>query len=104
MAEVNRILRSDNTSSMYATCFYGILNTRTGSLRYSNAGHNAPYRISADGKVSTLDARGGTPLGLLPWNYESGAAQIDPGDAVFLFTDGVPEANNPKEEEFTGGA
>jgi hypothetical protein len=66
MAEVNRILRSDNASSMFATCFYGILNTRTGELRYSSAGHNAPYRITACGVVSSLDARGGTPLGLLP--------------------------------------
>lgn len=101
MAEVNRILRSDNTSSMFATCFYGTLNTRTGKLRHSNAGHNAPYRITAGGEVSTLDARGGTPLGLLPWKYEAATTQLDPGDAVFLFTDGVPEANNLREEEFT---
>jgi serine phosphatase RsbU (regulator of sigma subunit) len=102
MAEVNRILRSDNSSSMFATCFYGILNTRTGELRYSNAGHNAPYRITAGGEISMLDARGGTPLGLLPWKYEGATAKLDTGDAIFLFTDGVPEANNLQEEEFTG--
>jgi sigma-B regulation protein RsbU (phosphoserine phosphatase) len=102
MAEVNRILRSDNASSMFATCFYGILNTRTRELRYSNAGHNAPYRITAGGEVSSLGAGGGTPLGLLPCKkYEGATAQLDPGDAVFLFTDGVPEANNPEGEEFT---
>jgi sigma-B regulation protein RsbU (phosphoserine phosphatase) len=102
MAEVNRILRSDNPSSMFATCFYGILNTRTGELRYSSAGHNAPYRITAGGVVSSLDARGGTPLGLLPCKkYEGATAQLDPGDGLFLFTDGVPEANNPEEEQFT---
>jgi len=102
MAEVNRILRNDNASSMFATCFYGILNTRTGELRYSNAGHNPPYRVAAGGEVSSLDATGGTPLGLLPWNkYDGATAQLDPGDAVFLFTDGVPEANNPEQEQFT---
>jgi phosphoserine phosphatase RsbU/P len=100
MLEVNRILRSDNASSMFATCFYGILNTRTGELRYSNAGHNAPYRITAGGEISMLDARGGTPMGLLPWKYEGATAQLDRGDAVFLFTDGVPEANNAEDQEF----
>ena len=102
MAEVNRILRSDNASSMYATCFYGILDTRTGQLQYSNAGHNPPYRIAAGGHVSLLDETGGTPLGLFPWKkYEGASAQLDPGDGLFLFTDGVPEANDPREEEFT---
>ena len=102
MAEVNRILRSDNASSMFATCFYGILNTRTGELRYSNAGHNLPYRMSARGEISSLDVQGGTPLGLFPWEkYEGGSAQLDPGDGLFLYTDGVPEANNAQEEEFT---
>lgn len=101
MAEVNRILRRDNASSMFATCFYGMLNTRTGELRYANAGHNPPYRIGAGGQVSLLDAKGGTPLGLLPWRYESASAQLDRGDGIFLFTDGVPEANNAEEEEFT---
>jgi len=101
MAEVNRILRSDNSSSMFATCFYGILNTRTGELRYSNAGHNAPFRIAATGEVTPLEARGGTPLGLLPWNkYDGATAQLGAGDGLLLFTDGVPEANNQEEEQF----
>lgn len=59
--------------------------------------------IRACGDVSLLDASGGTPLGLLPWAYESASAQLDAGDALFLYTDGVPEANNAEEEEFTSG-
>jgi serine phosphatase RsbU (regulator of sigma subunit) len=102
MGEVNRILRVDNASAMFATCFYGILNTRTGDLRYSNAGHNQPYRIGSDGAITPLEARGGTPLGLFPWKkYDGATAQLDPGDALFLFTDGVPEASNEKLDDFT---
>jgi serine phosphatase RsbU (regulator of sigma subunit) len=102
MGEVNRILRIDNASAMFATCFYGILNARTGELRYSNAGHNQPYRIGTDGAITPLDARGGTPLGLFPWKkYDGATAQLGPGDGLFLFTDGVPEAENPKQDEFT---
>jgi serine phosphatase RsbU (regulator of sigma subunit) len=102
MAEVNRILRNDNASSMFATCFYGILNTRTGALRYSSAGHNPPYRISSGGTITPLDARGGTPLGMLPRKeYQGASAQLDAGDGLFLYTDGVPEANNSELEDFT---
>jgi len=102
MAEVNRILRKDNASSMFATCFYGILNTRTGELRYSSAGHNPPYRIGSGGRIIPLDPKGGTPLGMLPRReYEGASAQLDPGDGLFLYTDGVPEANNPELEDFT---
>jgi phosphoserine phosphatase RsbU/P len=102
MAEVNRILQKDNAAFMFATCFYGILHTRTGELRYSSAGHNPPYRFGSDGSISPLDARGGTPLGLLPRKeYKGASAQFDPGDGLFLYTDGVPEANNSEMEDFT---
>jgi serine phosphatase RsbU (regulator of sigma subunit) len=102
MAEVNRILLSDKASSMFATCFYGILNTRSGELHYSNAGHNPPYRISAGGVVAALEQRGGTPLGMFPCEeYDGAGAHLDPGDGIFLFTDGVPEANNAELEDFT---
>ena len=102
MAEVNRILRKDNTSFMFATCFYGILNTETGELCYSNAGHNPPYRIGPGGLVEQLEEKGGTPLGMFPWKqYEAGSVQLNPGDALFLYTDGVPEAINLEVEDFT---
>jgi len=102
MAEVNRILRKDNASSMFATCFYGILNTRTGELRYSNAGHNPPYLIGSSGSITPLDPRGGAPLGLLPHKeYQGASAQLGLGDGLFLYTDGVPEANNSELEDFS---
>jgi sigma-B regulation protein RsbU (phosphoserine phosphatase) len=101
MAEVNRILVRDRASSMYATCFYGILDTRTREFRYSSAGHNLPYRISSGGLVATLECDGGTPLGLFPGNYGGAAVQLDPGDGLFLYTDGVPEAINSELEDFS---
>lgn len=100
MAEVNRILVADKASSMYATCFYGILDTVTGELRYSSAGHNPPYHVSASGGVSPLEQTGGTPLGLFPGKYEGTSLQLAPGDGLFLYTDGVPEAINPDYEDF----
>jgi serine phosphatase RsbU (regulator of sigma subunit) len=102
LTEVNRILVADKASSMFATCFYGILDTRSGELRYSSAGHNAPYVIRANGTVSPLEARGGTPLGMFPCEaYDGASLELQHGDSLFLYTDGVPEANNGEWEDFT---
>lgn len=102
LAEVNRVLVNDRASSMFATCFYGILNTRSGELRYSSAGHNPPYRIGSGGVVAALDPIGGTPLGMFPSKgYEGASLQMQPGDGLFLYTDGVPEATNSELEDFT---
>lgn len=102
MGEVNRLLLKDNPSSMFATCFYGILNTETGEMLYSNAGHNPPYRIAPGGLVEPLQQRGGTPLGMFPWEqYGAGSVQLNRGDALFLYTDGVPEATNLDVEDFS---
>jgi serine phosphatase RsbU (regulator of sigma subunit) len=104
MAEVNRLLLKDKPSSMFATCFYGILNTETGELRYSNAGHNPPFRIGPGGSVEPLEQEGGTPLGMFPREqYGAGSVQLNPGDGLLLYTDGVPEATNLEMEDFSDG-
>lgn len=100
MAEVNRILLADKASSMYATCFYAILNTRTGELRFSNAGHNPPYLVRGDGAVEELPQDGGPPLGLFAGVYAGGVTALQPGDTLYLYTDGVPEAMNADEEDY----
>jgi serine phosphatase RsbU (regulator of sigma subunit) len=75
-----------STRKVFATCFYGILNTCTGALRYSSAGHNPPYRIGSGGTITPLDAKGGTPLGMLARKeYQGASAQLDPGDGLFLY-------------------
>jgi phosphoserine phosphatase RsbU/P len=101
MREVNRFLCSERRGTLvFLTCFYGILDLESGHLAYTRAGHNPPYRIHA-GAVEPLDAAGGLPLGILePADYETAELQLDPGDSVVLFTDGLSEAMNAQQEMF----
>jgi serine phosphatase RsbU (regulator of sigma subunit) len=102
MQAVNKALVRDKASSMFATCFYGILDLESGAFDYCNAGHNPPYLLAASGAVSPLPLAGGPPLGLfdlLP--YASGRLELSPGDAIFLYTDGVPEATDLTDADFT---
>jgi serine phosphatase RsbU (regulator of sigma subunit) len=102
LLEVNRVLVREKVSSMFATCFYGLLNTRTGELRFCNAGHNPPYLLRAKGDLELMDLTGGIPLGLFEGRpYHGGLVQLAPGDALFLYTDGVPEATNAELEDYT---
>ena len=80
----------------------GLLNMRTGELSYCSAGHNPPYVLRASGALEAITETGGVPLGLFDhMGYTGSCAQLAPGDALFLYTDGVPEANNDALEEFT---
>jgi serine phosphatase RsbU (regulator of sigma subunit) len=100
LAYMNECLVEQHTSGMFVTLFYGILNTRTGVLEYSNAGHNPPYVFSPGGQVRALTDSGGPMLGLfagLP--YPSRNTDVLPGEGILVFTDGVTEACN-KEGDF----
>jgi phosphoserine phosphatase RsbU/P len=102
LLEVNRVLVREKVSSMFATCFYGLLNTRTGELRYCNAGHNPPYVLRASGDLESMELTGGIPLGLFDgMPYSGGVVQLAPDDALFLYTDGVSEATNNALDDFT---
>ncbi len=102
LREVNHVLVRERVSAMFATCFYGVLNTRTGELHYCNAGHNPPHLLRASGAVEPVDLAGGMPLGLFDRRpYTGGFVQLEPGDALFLYTDGVPEATNEALDDFT---
>ena len=101
-ARMNRYLHRSTGSNAYATFFYGQIDERTRQLRYVNAGHNPPclLRCAADQSIEELPA-GGTVIGLFPQSsYEESAVDLRPGDVLMAFTDGVPEAQNPQEEEF----
>jgi serine phosphatase RsbU (regulator of sigma subunit) len=101
-ARMNRFLHRSTGSNAYATFFYAQIDERTRQLRYVNAGHNPPclLRCAADRSIEELPA-GGTVIGLFPKSkYEEAALDLHPGDVLIAFTDGVPEAQNPKEEEF----
>ncbi|OPZ71600.1 MAG: Phosphoserine phosphatase RsbU [bacterium ADurb.Bin478] len=101
LESVNNVLVDESLPSMFVTVFYGIFDTRNGSFEYCNGGHNPPYLISAEGKVRQLDNRGGVFLGALKnLEYESNVVMLQPGETLFLITDGITEAMNPGEEMF----
>src|SRR5205085_12143514 len=84
----------------YATAFLGILETATGVLRYTNAGHNPPLVLRASGTAEELGSTG-VPLGLLPQaTYRAGEVTLGPGDVLVLYTDGIAEANDPEGNEY----
>jgi phosphoserine phosphatase RsbU/P len=100
MSEANRLLATHNTACMFVTLFYGVLDLTTGVLRYCNAGHNPPYLLRAGGHRSSLGATG-LPFGIeVERGYGCAEVALDPGDALFLFSDGIPEAFDAAGNEF----
>ena len=109
VARMNEFVYRSTPASKYATFFYAQLDEQRRQLRYVNAGHNAPYLLRA-GRRSTADAAppeieelsvGGTVVGMFPeMEYEEATVELCPGDVLLAFTDGVPEAHNPENEEF----
>ena len=99
-AKMNYFLYRSTGPNSYATFFYAQLDQRTRELRYVNAGHNAPYLLRAGGELEELNT-GGTIIGMFPQTrYEEGAMALHTGDVLIVFSDGVPEALNPADEEF----
>ncbi len=83
---------------MFATLLYIELDSKSGGLTVSNAGHLPPIIKQADGTVKKFSTAGGAPLGILPgMNFGQEKAEMRPGDTVILYTDGVIEAMNAKE-------
>lgn len=102
LERVNRSLAKESVAEMFVTMFYGILDTRTGEVRYSSGGHNPAYIIRADGKVEPAERTEGIVLGAMEKSrYKEKEFELKTGDAVVLYTDGVTEAMNHKNEEFT---
>ena len=100
--EVNQILQREKVSSMFVTCFFGVLDTRTGEIRYSNGGHNPPYLLRAGGQVEQTELCGGLVLGQFAQaTYQCKSARLQPGDRIFLHTDGITEAMNEHRELFS---
>jgi serine phosphatase RsbU (regulator of sigma subunit)/anti-sigma regulatory factor (Ser/Thr protein kinase) len=99
LERVNEVLHPDIPAKMFVTCFYALLNPDTGRLTYANAGHDVPYRYTADG-ILELRATG-MPLGLMPgMAYEEKEVIMAPGEYVLLHSDGLAEAHNPQREMF----
>ena len=102
MSKVNYLLWESIERNQFVTAFYGILDATNRTLAYSNAGHNPPLLIDADGKAR-FEERGGVPLGMFrDSRYYEYYATIEPGQMLVLYTDGVTEAMNPSGEEYGG--
>lgn len=101
MAKINNLICTNTSSDKFITCFVGILDPNENRFAYVNAGHNPPYLYrNATGKLELLEA-GGLLLGIMPdVKYEQEELDIQPGDLLFLFTDGVSEALDEEGFEF----
>jgi len=100
LSKVNQVLMENNDLSLFVTCWLGYLNIQTGVLTYANAGHNPPV-LKTDGKHDFLKGRKGFVLaGMDGLKYYNNKVTLKPGDSIFLYTDGVTEAQNNNEELF----
>jgi sigma-B regulation protein RsbU (phosphoserine phosphatase) len=95
------LIAEDDRSSMFVTLFYSVLNSKKKTLTYVNAGHNPPLMLRRDsGDIVLLEAKG-IALGVMPnMELEEKEITLREGDIVVLYTDGVTEAINDKEEQF----
>lgn len=101
LAEANNMLEDGNDSMMFVTLLYAVYDPPTRRLKFANAGHNLPVIYHADGSVSDLPSTSGVALGLVPdMEFERGTIQLEPGDVLLLYTDGVNEAENANLELF----
>lgn len=98
---INRVLCERTASERFATLFWGIFDSASGTLRYVNAGHDAPMLLrNASNRIHSLE-EGGPVLGCLPnVRCTAGEVEIDPGDTLILYSDGVTEACNEEGQEF----
>lgn len=101
MTESNRLLAAYSVDSMFVTVFYAIYNTKTGFINYCNAGHNPPHLLHANGTIEGLPLSKNTIVGALDGlDFQEETLQLEHGDTLVMYTDGVTEAMNPAYEEF----
>ena len=99
-ASLNEQLCRSTDSNRFATFFLALYDDRARRLRYTNAGHNEPLLVRADGSLEKLSA-GGTVLGAFEWaRYEEAATTLAPGELLVIFSDGFSEARSTLGEEY----
>ena len=99
---VNNLLSTGNTADMFVTAYEGILDLETGEYKFVNAGHEMPfiYKKSTD-RFEPYKCKPGFVLGGMPGvKYQEGIIKLEPGDKIFLYTDGVPEASDDSKNQF----
>lgn len=101
VGQLNDLLAAENEQMMFVTLFYGVLHLPSGQVRYVNAGHNPPYVLRGDGRVELLARTGGVAVAVSEeFPYREGQMVLQPGDQLFLYTDGVTEAFDPDGKEY----
>lgn len=103
VSQMNSSLTDEgNDQNMFVTVFVGILDLSSGRLRYCNAGHNSPIKIESSAcRVESLACESNLPLGVVAgFEYEEQTSQLATGDVLFLYTDGLTEAENERFELF----
>ncbi|MDH5705994.1 MAG: SpoIIE family protein phosphatase [Candidatus Aminicenantes bacterium] len=102
LVRLNNELSRDNDSCMFVTIFCGILNTKTGEVLYSSAGHNPPLFLCRDKEAEYLGTPGGIAVGALEGlSFKTERLVLHPGECLFMYTDGVTEAANLRDELFS---
>jgi serine phosphatase RsbU (regulator of sigma subunit) len=99
---LNKLIFKSSPSDKYITFFISVLNSKTGELDIVNAGHNPIFLLKQNGTLEKLDA-GGVGLGMFDFGipFTGQKTIMSSGDRLFLYTDGIPEAMNEKEEEYS---
>lgn len=97
---MNTTMVGRNDSMMFATLFVGVINLKTGELRYCNAGHDSPVIVSEQ-SYELLPVDTNVPIGIVPdWTYTQQQATIQSGSTIFLYTDGLTEAEEKDQKLF----
>ncbi|MBR6938190.1 MAG: SpoIIE family protein phosphatase [Prevotella sp.] len=97
---MNTTMVGRNDSMMFATLFVGVINLKTGELRYCNAGHDSPVIVSEQ-SYELLPVDTNVPIGIVPdWTYTQQQTTIQSGSTIFLYTDGLTEAEEKDQKLF----
>lgn len=100
VSRINNLIHSNTPPDQFITFFMGVYDSQDKTFSYVNAGHNPPMILRADGGIELMD-KGGLLLGAMPdMPYEQGSLNLDNNDIVFLYTDGVSEAENSDDDMF----
>ena len=101
MTKLNDVLCSENPNNMFITLFVGILNIRTGEIRYANGGHNPPIVIDKEAPFFRKEISGPVVGVMEKMEYKELALALEPEDTIFIYTDGVTEAKDINENLFS---
>jgi len=101
LTHVNNLLCVDNELCMFVTVIYAVLNIKTGNLKFANGGHSPPVKMGKDGSIEILPRTRGIALGIMEGvEFDEGQANLVPGDLLYLFTDGILDAENEEHTFF----